>query len=359
MAMRIPKIRLTRRQTLSGAVSLIIFLTLALLLLFVAFSKRSFLGAHFFYDADTIASYIVLSPYFSTVDSFESTAATYSFLGIAQTWPGEVFFQSIVLLVIVASELLRSNRADMNAWKLGAIFLLAFFSFVYLTELSKDFFLIVLIFLLPRKNIVRIFAWFAVVALYALFFRKYWFIVLSISAVLLFVNRREISLWKTALAISILAVGLAYSFPVFVGTDLDTIRSTVNDSREAVGTRDMNTVITSFLPGSGGALSALNLLLVWISLIFPFPLVLLGTPYYVIIFISIVYIFSNLLFQISRIYRFPSAWGIEVSLPLSLILGFSLTQAIFEPDYGSYLRHLTVMLPLFIRIFVPRFINQK
>ena len=35
---------------------------------------------------------------------------------------------------------------------------------------------------------------------------------------------------------------------------------------------------------------------------------------------------------------------------VALLLGLVVVQAIFEPDYGSYLKHLSPMLPLFLAL---------
>ncbi|EOA1112542.1 hypothetical protein ACHM6P_005110, partial [Escherichia coli] len=41
---------------------------------------------------------------------------------------------------------------------------------------------------------------------------------------------------------------------------------------------------------------------------------------------------------------------------IALILSFSALQSIFEPDYGSYVRHLSPLYPLFFYIY---FLSKK
>jgi hypothetical protein len=95
-----------------------------------------------------------------------------------------------------------------------------------------------------------------------------------------------------------------------------------------------------------------NVMLTLVSLVFPWPLVSLGGLYY--LFLTVVFVLIWISFGLSvrerNASRIPSASRFRFDRAVALVMAFLSTQALFEPDYGSALRHLTPLLPLIVYV---------
>ena len=150
-----------------------------------------------------------------------------------------------------------------------------------------------------------------------------------------------------AIAVAVIALGLAI-FVVY-GTAPDIYRSTVNDTR----TLDPNAqslispVLTFDEPWSG----LLNNVITAFFLLVPLPLLFSGGGlYYVAITLVVTGIWGVTYVAIGRLHRLDvstlsASMLIRAARASSLLLAFLCVQALFEPDYGSAVRHVTPLLP--------------
>jgi hypothetical protein len=179
--------------------------------------------------------------------------------------------------------------------------------------------------------------------LYALCFRDYWFIV-ALAYVAIRVADRWVRRPLLLLAPLALVVVIALGYSVMTGGSITSIRDLANALR--TNSPDAHTLIPHYLdlvePWNGMLNSALTVLL----LVLPVPLVLLGGAYYVAIALLLFTLWASVAFGWLR--RPAGRAGVIGSRALALILAFLTAQAMFEPDYGSALRHLAPLLPVLV-----------
>jgi hypothetical protein len=176
-------------------------------------------------------------------------------------------------------------------------------------------------------------------------FRIYWILVLVGFLVMLFVGRFKPRWLRNYLSISLLSLGFSLALFYLFGLNPDYFRSFVNDFR--VGSIDATTIIQPYVEGPQPWVGAVNNLLVFAFLFVPLPLLFIGGWSYALIFLCV----SFLWFTFSRAYFKASSAG---HMPTSsvkafyFLLSFVAVQSIFEPDFGSALRHLSPLMPLML-----------
>ena len=212
---------------------------------------------------------------------------------------------------------------------------------VYLGYYSKDVFVtpIVIAALLLPANRRSTLVLSASMAAYGLFFRQYWLILAGLFVVFLLVLRwfrpRALLVWGAAASSTV-------SLAIFVtlGVSADSFRNAVNLGRvhEVVGTR-IDPFVDVVQPLGG----VLNNVITYFALMIPFPVLLRGSLYYVAVAVAIGFIWIGF---------FRAVWPLSIledpllARYMALSIGLLSVQSLFEPDYGSALRHLTPILPL-------------
>ena len=179
-------------------------------------------------------------------------------------------------------------------------------------------------------------------------FRPYWFLLsfgfLTLRGALLF--KRRVPLFLAGQ----IGLCIAFSLAIFyvLGYPSDHFRSTVNEIRNP-GDDDATTMITRVVDVSSEPLGGLlNNLITVVSFLFPWPLFRLGDLYHVV---------CGLLFMFLWAIVFWSLWKTRnqnisfASRYVSILGGFLVVQGLYEPDYGSALRHLTPLIPLILASF--------
>jgi hypothetical protein len=168
-------------------------------------------------------------------------------------------------------------------------------------------------------------------------FREYWFLNAGLYAVYLAVSRPRVPRWVLLLLPVVALVAIALVAFWALGVQSDFARSQVNDLRQ--GTEDARTAITPFVDWPGPLAPLVNTVLTLFTIVLPVPLLLRGQAYYVVAASAFVAIWVTFLLGLRRIR--PGSVGLRCVL---LVLSALTTQALFEPDYGSALRHLAPLL---------------
>ena len=162
-------------------------------------------------------------------------------------------------------------------------------------------------------------------------------------------------------------------FNLFLGEALSFSRVAINDLRADINI-SVGSLIVDFLPDQVG-LQWLNAFLVFLSLLFPWPLILGGSHVYLVMAVVLGLLWSLVAWSIVQIQRERAAvrrgrpaqsvrgglrGGVLRAPPserrprperaAALLLALVMVQAIFEPDYGSYVKHIVPALPLFIAL---------
>ncbi|WP_345439135.1 hypothetical protein [Microbacterium gilvum] len=314
--------------------------------LILTVSRSLVLPEQFGRDANRI--YLIASGQADFADgSYTPVAIVYRLLGLGAAPDVAAVLGYVLASVAIIVGIARSGRRTagvLTAVYISSAFLLAG---VYLGQYSKDVFvipLVLLLLLLPKR------IWWEITAVagmlvYAYFFRDYWAIV-----AVAYVGFRVVTIWQVRLryllvsgALCAVIVGLA--FFIVLGHDPNHFRTAVQDHLDA------NTIIMPIelvnQPIGGLVDIFVNYWLLYVPLMLPFTA---GIPY-VVILIGYVFVKVLPLVSLRSAIRWPSGAtldGVLVRRSLALMLAFGVVQAVFEPDYGSALRHFTPLMPLAI-----------
>lgn len=323
-----------------------VFVIGILFCIWVAFFKESIFPEKYFNDTITIQR-LIEHPYKNLGDSaFTNTARFFRIFHIDKYFLAPILAIVSYFLVIYFS-FKKYNVAGISFFTFLLIVSYSAMAMVYISTYSKDlvlFLLVVVPFVFLEKKYLLI--WTLFVVLYAYFFRSYWFI-----TILLFWFLKIFVIQKPKFLIFVIPlfyflISLVYNY-VF-GTSLLMIRYLANVDRDIDSAQ---TAIMIYIKGSNFALEALNFIITLIFLIIPIPLILLAKPFYVILALLITIFFYNFI----KLYLKQSK-NKDYSNIFSFVISFMLVQGLFEPDYGSFVRHLAPMYPI---IFICIVKNSK
>ncbi|MBH3432026.1 MULTISPECIES: hypothetical protein [Pseudomonas] len=313
-----------------------------------ALLSRDIFPEKYFYDSTTIDSAKNSSSSLKIGDSYNNTAFFYKSLGLSEkSTTNKTLFPAIYIIAIAL--ILRKLKTG-NAT--GILLIAAYSSIsaaVYLSQYSKEsiVLLLSLSFLLLNGSKKGIILWLLLAIGYAIYFRLYWIITicLFISNLIILSKTRRFSLAISA--IFILYIILAILFPIVYGQEIGQHRLSANEDR--IGSMDAETLITPLIPGDGPVLDTINTFIQLITFLFPTPLAITGK---VLHFLSFAAISSISIITIKNLRKQIKSDSFSRSLKLqssySLALAIVAVQAIFEPDYGSYVKHLTPTLPILL-----------
>ncbi|MGC5220999.1 hypothetical protein ACPW96_00205 [Micromonospora sp. DT81.3] len=336
----------------------------------VALSSRFwlFLDERFTLDADYIqATLRVADVGLRPEDPFRNIALVYRILGLTESPDLAAMLAVAVFGVATFTAIRWHEMTRLTPLGLGLITICYVLALLYIAQYSKEFvslLLVVAVLLLPAG----LWAELAIVvgmALYASTMRPYWGIVavLYVAGRLLLPRLRGILV--PLILVVVAYVGLQLVFNTMLGLPLSHARISVNELRADINI-SVGSLIVDFLPDAGG-LQWLNAFLVFLSLVIPWPLLLGGSPTYLLIAVVLIVLWRLVYVGLRRVQteHFMAPTGMpaaeaarapfserapRIERSIALLLALVVVQAIFEPDYGSYVKHLTPALPLFIAL---------
>ena len=328
-------------------VALLFWIVIIFALLVFAIFKQHILPKYFFFDEITITQFMQWGAQFKPGDSYASTATFFSMLGADRTSLWFPIFSAVFIIAQYLYHLKKSKARNFTLIEMVLFVFLAFLSITYMSMLSKE--LIVALVIAPfvffaRRGLPGILTWCMIALLYATYFRTYWFIMIPIFLGLysIFnVTKKPIYL---ILSVPLTLLALSFAFSIFLGMDLDNFRTSVNDYRIDAGDNNARTMILPWIDGGGPLLSWLNSTITWVTLMIPVPLFILLSPYYLLIAFLVTVLFYKLWIAFFQIFAHKSQP--DIAACSALIISFTATQSIFEPDYGSYVKHLAPLYPL-------------
>ncbi|MEP9326794.1 hypothetical protein PPMP20_27240 [Paraburkholderia phymatum] len=327
------------------------------MMLVLALTKEKLLPAYFFTDSKVIQSFIIAGANLTPGDSFQSTAAVFRFLGAERDSIALPLLTWIVVAGSMVGSIWGGRTSEIRLREILLFSMLSLMATIYMSTLSKD--ILVLGLLIIRKIARWMFGragtylWCIIMAAYAYYFRGYWFLILAVYPFLIFVLSKIRRMWLMGLvvigAIFVVTIVLYLKF----GITADSFRNAVNEIRIDKGDVNARTMITPFMPGGGFLLGFINVCLTFATFIIPFPLLLKVSPYYWIIFLVIV----STQFAFWRKLRgdlHSNLFGKQTLDTSSLIIAVLIVQSFFEPDYGSYVRHLSPFYGLIFECILNR-----
>jgi hypothetical protein len=324
------------------------------ILVVAALSKEIILPRYFFFDSGTIDTFIAVRSKFTPGDSYSSTAAIFGLVGLRQS---SALLPVLTSLIVVPALLWGVCKARRTAIRLRELVIFGFFGFmavVYMTTLSKDLIVLILVmFFLARPKRHRwlsLALWAGLAVVYGYYFRPYWFLVLPLALALRVFFTRVRRPVLIAPAILFLLLMFAFALQVKLGMSADAFRTAVNDVRIGTGETNARTMITPFVQGGSFASGYVNVCLTLAALIMPAPLLLTVSPYYIAIFVFISVLQVSFWMSFGKAVR--NGTDIFVIECACLVAAFVAIQSMFEPDYGSYVRHLSPFYPLMFYIWL-------
>jgi uncharacterized membrane protein len=289
--------------------------------------------------------HLALSATGPAADSFVTTAWVYKLFGgfaIPELTALVTFVLFLVVLFRCAPwlEISRFGPVELTLFCFCAVE-----AAIYIAPYSKESIvvLVVLTLTLVSTKPAGDVAFLTVVCLYAGFIRQYWFIIAALYVGMRLLLRMRRPMWIVAfivLAVLVMAVGVS----VVMHMNLNSFRQMVAQYNSAYA----QTAIKDYIPVNGPVGGAANALLSLILLAAPIPLIITGSPVY-LVFAALMIVLWLTLFTTVRDGMRQGLFRTDVrsARASALLLATLPTLAIFEPDYGSYLKHLTPLLPLF------------
>lgn len=315
---------------------------------FVLMFKNTLLPERYAFDSERIQR--IASGRLWTIDpAFARPAGIYRAVGLEDnpTLAGFIGYGVAVLAILVVG--LQSRHHAATTLTLVMMCACVLLSAMFLGFYSKDMFVFIPVFAVLLAPPGRRGLMLTVVALvvYALYFRPYWLAVGAIYLGLLFLMRRGWSLPR--LVAAGLAAGVVAGLGLYftAGRAPDYYRDLANAAREngINSTSQIREFVTLGEPLGGLA----NNLLTSLSLAVPLPLAALGGAYYLVLALGIFTLWAIFYRSAAIILRHRPV-DARMSRALALVLAFSVTQGLFEPDYGTALRHLSPLLPLMLLV---------
>lgn len=334
------------------AISIYIWVAFAVFLVGFSLLKEALLPGRFFYDTQTIDSMIDYTSSFVPGASYASTAYFYSLIGadLSSGWltVGSTLMVGWTLLVCIR----RLHRSSIGLGEAAMVMFFGALAMTYVACLSKELiaFIPTTIFflLLPLGQRIALCCWLVLVLCYGLIFRTYWvlFALQFIVLYLVFSRTRSVKLLFFCLFFSLMCMTIILHFGL--GVDLDSLRNDVNERRLDQGVEDARTMIQPWIGGGGYVFSYLNFVITFVLLLVPVPLGLMLTAYHGLIFL----VLSSVAWQVARRLKQytnrASSRDPLFEFSVIAVLSFISIQCMFEPDYGSYLRHLSPLYPMIL-----------
>lgn len=282
--------------------------------------------------------------------SFTPVAMAYRALGLGDAPLAAGLFGYLLTAAVIFLATLRLGRLSAT-WPLALLILAAFIlAGVYLGQYSKDVFVlpVVALLLLPHRPWWDLLPIAAMVA-YAYWFRDYWYLVaVAYCAVrLLTLHQVRLRYLLLAGALGAVAVGLAFHF--VLDRDPNHFRTVVQGHLEA------NTLIPPIEPFPQPFGGLIDVFVNYWLILAPVTLPFVAAPLYIVIAAALAFVRFVPLVAIRSAVQWPpvsSLAGTLLRRGLALMIAFAALQAVFEPDYGSVIRHLTPLLPIGITVVV-------
>lgn len=190
---------------------------------------------------------------------------------------------------------------------------------------------------------------------YAAFFRQYWVICFFYFVCAMFALRQHVAR-RTGLAVVVMAAALAVPFALAQAFDQEPLtEARMSMNIERVDSPDARSAFNNTFENTGVATDMANAAVAWAYMNVPVALLARTTPHY--IFFAAFQLCTLWFFAAgcAAFLRDAKRLGRTGSVYLrcaAFVMAFSATQAIFEPDFGSFLRHEVVfMIPLLVVVF--------
>lgn len=335
-----------KRKVLSpGLVRLMLFSGCTILFFMVVLS-RNFVPAKLLYDEGTLKGLWNTTQtcgLWDQANGYVCTAIIYRTFNI--TLPVAIGIGAFAVpFAFLILPFVPASRARASAYAFSGILMVAvcwgaaaaIFNSGLNKELLTNIAIVIALLFIRRKHFML--ATMAMV-LYGVYIRPYWVIAAAFTWVAHLASKRFGPRWGlTALAVCLAGVTLVAA--ILLHAPLSSIRNGVNEYR--IGSADARSMIMPYFDVSSPILEVASMFITWISLMLPWPLLFLGGMQQLLV----AALMPVTVFLIIRAWHV--AYGqrdLRCNFGCALFCSFLTVQAIFEPDYGSFVRHLCGFIP--------------
>ena len=284
-------------------------------------------------------------------DHYEMAGKAYQLFGVIDS-PWVV---GIVAVCLMSGVILWLNRGKKRvAWGVWGIEMVAILlTGYYLGALSKDLFELIivtfgsLLLLKLVKNKFVVVGGMAVLMLgFAGFIRPYWAVIagLFVGTTIVLCLLQKQRLWAMAGIAGMAIVGAVVGYWILKGEDISVIRQMINSTTNLADTR-----LWGVLPSGNVFSGVVNSLLIFLGFFVPVRLFLLGSGFYFLAGVCFMVLFGYFFAWLWRTRE--QKFDYKLTAVLALLVAYLVVSSLFEPDYSSFLRHLTPMLPFMVFCF--------
>ncbi len=319
--------------------------------------QAAFLPEKYFYDGVRIFAE-VSTGYRSGDKGYDSASNFFYFLTQifhVNSYEAWSVFLGIVGSVIIIS-FVKESLKDLYFWDFVFITCSLFLVNIYTLNVSKEIIQILLlvpaVWVLKSKWATKTKVLIAIVSLLSIaFFLRTYFL---ITAVIFYVIYRTFlgswdqgkkKFWRNVcliLFIGILGLFFLKSQRPDLYEILSDVRNSINENR--MNSQDAQTMIVDLFDDNGNAaIYILNMIINIFRLLFPISLIRQGI--FQILFLIYQIILGLKLLNLFY-YRLNDVKDINIFISASLVISYFIVAAIFEPDYGSVIRHEISMFPI-------------
>jgi hypothetical protein len=264
---------------------------------------------------------------------------------------------SVVLIVVL---LLRQKYLPASSYASKTVLLVECVALItasiYFSHTSKEFsqFFVVTLVVLIASN----FKYGDFLILYTIFyyqanFRAYYIITLAVYFFLRVLNWKKMTAFRLICSVFCSTVCVALVSMVPNHQELTTIRNFTNASFKFDFNSDGHSLIMNLFEVPQNLFEVFfNLLSAQFRLIVPTPMLEILSLYHILTFFGVLLLgalFCLLIFRTTLLDNKAKEFATAQKL-VCFILAFFVTQSVFEPDYGSFLRHLTPFFILWLHL---------
>lgn len=295
-------------------------------------------------DSDYIAN--VAGQDIESQGAFDLVGRLYRLLGLESDQTLAALATIFVFYLVFGYVFLKFAPMRLSVLQVILVVFAHFFGAVFMAQMTKEILMLIVpisAFIPILKKIPMAWKILVVSIVIGLFFRNYWLLTAFFYIVFSALFRIPSHYFKLNRLIALVSVYLVISnvYEIYFGIQLQDIRTGLNQFR--IGSENAVTQISYVLDGSNPTISSFNMAVTLFFLIVPLPLLLQGPIYW--IFAAAIFTFWFAVFR--AIWKnVGSNYDLIWSQSTRLLVAFLATQSIFEPDYGSYLRHLAPLAPL-------------
>lgn len=330
-----------RPPGLSRLQGLVVLLTLGLGAA-VAFGRSDLLPRRLLFDSERIQQFVISPGLLARDGSYSSTAALWRVF----TDGGSVRLVGLVtfaVFALVTFSIAGTGAAErIGPVSLALIVLTLVLGAVFIAGYTKEFFVALVVFVVIRAprgwqgEVIGVGA----LVLYGTFVRQYWLLI-AVAYVALRLAAgvaRPVRIYLVAAVTGLLVASVV--FPLVLGVPLYSFRDAI--LTDITVTPD--SAIAGLFANGSAVGDVLNPLIIWVQLQFPVHL-LVGSAVQMFGTAAIIALWSGFWFAMWRMDRARFSLRGREGRCAALVFSCLLALSLFEPDFGSYLRHLAPMAP--------------